>query len=82
LSSFSISIGNKSSMNDIHGRADSGKTYIMETNLDYFVPPEYVIRLNSSTLPGFINQCKENPYYYNEKIIYFGDLGDKELGRD
>jgi len=78
LMSFMVIIKSQSLFNEIHGRADSGKSYIFKVSLDNYIPDEYVIELNSSTLASFINKCKEDPRYYDGKIIYIGDLGDKE----
>lgn len=78
LMSFMVATKTKSLFNDIHGKADSGKSYIFKVSLEHYIPKKYVIELNSSTLPSFINKCKENPNYYDGKILYIGDLGDKE----
>jgi len=78
LMSFMVATKSQSLFNEIHGRADSGKSYIFKVSLDYYIPKEYIIDLNSSTLSAFINRCKDNPHYYDGKILYIGDLGDKE----
>ncbi len=75
---FMVVTGIKSLFNNIHGGADTGKSYIFETTFDCYIPDGYIEYLNSSTEAAFINKCIEDPHYFDRIIIYFGDLGDKE----
>lgn len=59
------------------GGADTGKSYLIETTLKHLIPDEYIVYLDDSTIAGFTRQCLEDPYYYDGKIIYLGDLGDQ-----
>ncbi len=78
LLSFMIVRGAKSVLNNRHGASDSGKSFSMETALNYYIPAQYIIKQSSQTEASFINDCIGDSKRYDRKIIYMGDLGDKE----
>lgn len=77
LLAFMIVRGAKGCFNLRHGKSDSGKSFSMETPLKYYIPKEHIINRSSQTDASFINECKNNKRAYDRKILYFGDLGDR-----
>jgi hypothetical protein len=63
--------------NVIHGKSDSGKSAIQLTVLDNYIPKEHIIKGNSYTEAGFRAEFA-NTNKLQGKIIYMGDLGNKE----
>lgn len=56
----------------VWGKWGEGKSYLLEKVLELF---EFE-RMNSATLPGIYRDSLKDPYYYDSRILYFGDLGD------
>ena len=77
LINLSTIIFKESLFNQVQGDKDTGKTYTIETGLEY-IPKEHIQKINSTTRASFINEAKENKYCYDQMILYGGDLGDKE----
>lgn len=64
------------------GEGSTGKTHIMESVLGKphepekgLIPNEFIRHEKSVTEPAMYNQAKENPFFYDGKIVYYGDLG-------
>lgn len=56
------------------GLGSSGKNHVIETALS-FIPERFVKYEKKPTLPSMFHRSKENPYYYNGVIVYYGDMG-------
>lgn len=78
LMCFSVMVGRGSYFDMTIGDAQEGKSLMIETVLDYFIPSEYIETMNEATDSFFINQAIADPYLYSRKIINLGDLGNDE----
>lgn len=78
LASMSVILGLNGLLIEVHGMSDSGKSYMVETVLNHFIPKEYQYDVNDITEASFLDKGKYNPYFFDRMIIYLGDLGDKE----
>lgn len=56
------------------GEGSSGKTFVENTALS-MIPPEFVIYEKKPTLPAMFRRAESNPYYYDGKIVVYGDMG-------
>ena len=56
------------------GEGSSGKTFVENTALS-MIPPEFVIYEKKPTLPAMVRRAESNPYYYDGKIVVYGDMG-------
>jgi len=56
------------------GEGSSGKTFVENTALS-MIPEEFVIYEKKPTLPAMFRRAETNPYYYDGKIVVYGDLG-------
>lgn len=56
------------------GEAGSGKSHILETAQE-MLPQEYVLRMKSATMAATYAMAETNPYYFDKKIVYIGDMG-------
>lgn len=56
------------------GLGSSGKNHVIETALS-FIPERFVKYEKKPTLPSMFHRSKDNPYYYNGVIVYYGDMG-------
>jgi hypothetical protein len=56
------------------GEAGSGKSHILETAMD-LIPPDYVLRMKSATMAATYAMAETDPYYFDKKIVYIGDMG-------
>lgn len=58
------------------GDGSSGKTHIEEVAMS-LIPSKYIIHEKSITEAAMFNRAKEDPYYYDGKIVNYGDLGGR-----
>lgn len=56
------------------GEAGSGKSHILETAQE-LLPEEYVLRMKSATMAATYAMAETDPYYFDKKIVYIGDMG-------
>lgn len=56
------------------GLGSSGKNHVIETALS-FIPHQFVKYEKKPTLASMFHRSKENSYYYNGVIVYYGDMG-------
>lgn len=56
------------------GLGSSGKNHVVESALS-LIPKPFVKYEKKPTLPSMFHRSKENPYYYNGVIVYYGDMG-------
>ena len=58
------------------GEGGSGKTHIQEVAMS-LIPSEYIIHEKSITEAAMFNRAKDDPYFYDGKIVNYGDLGGR-----
>lgn len=58
------------------GHTSLGKSYTEKIALK-MIPERYIYRVNDITPSAFLRLCEDNPYFFDRKIVYFGDLGEK-----
>ena len=56
------------------GEAGSGKSHILETAQE-MLPQDYVLRMKSATMAATYAMAETDPYYFDHKIVYIGDMG-------
>ena len=56
------------------GEGSSGKTFVENTALS-LIPDEFIIYEKRPTLPAMFRRAEKNPYYYDGKIVVYGDMG-------
>ena len=56
------------------GEGSSGKTFVENTALS-MIPPEFIRYEKKPTLAAMFRRAETNPYYYDGKIVVYGDLG-------
>lgn len=56
------------------GESSSGKSHIQEVALD-LIPSEYVVYEKKITEPALFNRAKTDTYFYDGKIVNYGDMG-------
>jgi len=56
------------------GEASSGKSHILETAQE-LLPQESVLRMKSATMAATYAMAETDPYYFDKKIVYIGDMG-------
>lgn len=56
------------------GEAGSGKSHILETALE-MLPQDSVLRMKSATMAATYAMAETDPYYFDKKIVYIGDMG-------
>lgn len=56
------------------GEAGSGKTHIQESALN-LIPRKYVVNEKKITEPALFNRAKKDKYFYDGKIVNYGDMG-------
>ncbi len=78
LACMVIILGLEGLMIEIHGMADTGKSYIIKRVLKCFIPEEFVYDVNDITEASFLDKGIDNPYYFDRLLISFGDLGDNK----
>ena len=61
---------------ELIGDSGIGKSFVMDTVLQKYIPDKYVLDFNAVTEPAFLLYCRESRKFFNGIIITFGDLGD------
>lgn len=56
------------------GEASSGKSHIQETALR-LIPKEYIVNEKKITEAALFNRAKKDEYFYDGKIVNYGDMG-------
>ena len=56
------------------GEGSSGKTFVENTALS-MIPDEFIRYEKKPTLPAMFRRAESNPYYYDGKIVVYGDMG-------
>ena len=56
------------------GEGSSGKTYIENMALS-MIPEDFILYEKKPTLPSMFRRAEKNPYYYDGKIVVYGDMG-------
>ena len=56
------------------GEGSSGKTFVENTALS-MIPEEFIRYEKRPTLPSMFRRAEKNPYYYDGKIVVYGDMG-------
>lgn len=56
------------------GDASSGKSHILEVALS-LIPSEYIVYEKKVTEAVIFNRAKEDEYFYDGKIVFYGDMG-------
>ena len=56
------------------GEASSGKSHVQTEALN-LIPKEYVLNEKKITEAAIFNRSKLDPYFYNGKIVNYGDMG-------
>lgn len=56
------------------GEAGSGKTHIQESALN-MIPRDYVVNEKKITEAALFNRAKKDKYFYDGKIVNYGDMG-------
>ena len=56
------------------GEGSSGKTFVETTALS-MIPDEFILYEKRPSLASMFRRSEENPYYYDNKIVVYGDLG-------
>lgn len=56
------------------GEASSGKSHILETAME-MLPQEYILRMKSATEAATYAFAEQDPYFFDKKIVYIGDMG-------
>ncbi len=67
-----------------YGESSSGKTFVGNVALG-LIPSKYIINEKSITPAALFNRAKTDPYFYDGKIVNYGDMGganDRENQQD
>ena len=56
------------------GEASSGKSHIQETALK-LIPKQYIVNEKKITEAALFNRAKKDEYFYDGKIVNYGDMG-------
>ena len=56
------------------GEAGSGKTHIQESALN-LIPDEYIVNEKKITEAALFNRAKKDKFFYDGKIVNYGDMG-------
>ncbi|MEE0943266.1 MAG: hypothetical protein UIB63_09155 [Methanobrevibacter sp.] len=56
------------------GEASSGKSHIQETTL-MLIPKQYIVNEKKITEAALFNRAKTDEYFYDGKIVNYGDMG-------
>ena len=57
-----------------YGESSSGKTYIESVALS-LLPSEYVVFEKKASVPAIFNRARNDVYFYDGKIVMYGDMG-------
>ena len=78
LMSFSTMLGLGSYFDVTLGDAQEGKSLMIETTLNYFIPSEYWRRFNEVTEAYFVNNAIDDPHCYDRMVLNLGDMGNED----
>ena len=78
---FSVELGRGSFFDGIIADTGQGKSKTIETALDYFLPSEYIEKVNDFTEASFKARARQNPREFSRTVLYFGDLGNEDRFR-
>lgn len=78
LVAYSIMRGEGSFLVETVAEAGTGKSFEDEIVFNYILPDKYVWEVNDITYSAFTRQGQADPYYFNKKIVLFGDLGEED----
>jgi len=63
------------------GDGGSGKTHIEKEAMS-LIPSQFIVNEKKVTEAAMFNRAKENPYFYDGKIVNYGDLGNDPSQKD
>ena len=75
---FKIMRGEASFLSETTAKAEAGKSFEDEIVFNLIAPQRYIFKLNDFTPASFKRYGAINPYYFDRKIVLFGDLGSKK----
>lgn len=75
---FKIMRGEASFLSETTAKAEAGKSFEDEIVFNLIAPQRYIFKLNDFTPASFKRYGALNPYYFDRKIVLFGDLGSKK----
>ena len=75
---FKIMRGEESFLSETTAKAEAGKSFEDEIVFNLIAPQRYIFKLNDFTPASFKRYGAINPYYFDRKIVLFGDLGSKK----
>ena len=75
---FKIMRGEASFLSETTAKPEAGKSFEDEIVFNLIAPQRYIFKLNDFTPASFKRYGAINPYYFDRKIVLFGDLGSKK----
>ena len=75
---FKIMRGEASFLSETTAKAEAGKSFEDEIVFNLIAPQRYIFKVNDITSASFKRYGALNPYYFDRKIVLFGDLGSKK----
>ena len=75
---FKIMRGEASFLSETTAKAEAGKSFEDDIVFNMIAPQRYIFKVNDITAASFKRYSALNPYYFDRKIILFGDLGSKK----
>ena len=75
---FNVMRGEASFLSETTAKAEAGKSFEDEIVFNLIAPSRYIFKLNDFTPASFKRYGAINPYYFDRKIVLFGDLGSKK----
>ena len=75
---FKIMRGEASFLSETTAKSEAGKSFEDEIVFNLIAPQRYIFKLNDFTPASFKRYGAINPYYFDRKIVLFGDLGSKK----
>lgn len=78
LGAFKIMKGEGSYIFETIARAGEGKSLEDDIVFNYIIPKQYVYKVNSITKSSFTRYGEKNEYYFDRKILLFGDFGSSK----
>lgn len=78
LGAFKIMRGEGSYIFETIAKAGEGKSLEDEIVFSLIIPQQYIYKVNSITTSSFTRYSDKSEYYFDRKILLFGDLGSKK----
>lgn len=78
LGAFKIMKGEGSYIFETIAKAGEGKSLEDDIVFNYIIPKQYVYKVNSITKSSFTRYGEKNEYYFDRKILLFGDFGSSK----